>query len=321
MLTQATPSKLVLHASSNSSSNTTVLTLVAYVALHSFTSRLLFPYLRRWHEQYARHGLAIKLMVAPRFQFEQLKGHLQQYVDPKVDQWKATVYQPDVDEVWPRIELYDQTGSILQQMVGLSDCSSIEPAIRSALVSSGPADLPPTTVSGQHFHHWGTGCLPSQPELFTGLRRGRYKNQTAENLKTPTFVDPLDRATFGLSLQGRWNLSDEMVHTVTATGPDDYLSFVFFGFEVSAIFAPLDDQVATMQLTLDGQPVAADQAGSDILLSSQTSQVTVDRPRLYHLLRSSRYFAPGELRLYPNGSPVGIYLLTASGCRFDIDPR
>lgn len=313
-------SDLIEIARDDYASRSTVLTLVLFFTASSVACLRLLPHLRRWQELYGRAGLATIVVHTPQFLFERAPTYHKQLSTllggayPIVSDLDGTDAAVLGTHLWPRLLLFGADGHILHDRSGIDDCATIEQDLRQALEQAGGHHLPPPTESGRHQHRLGRQCFPSHPDAVTGTHRGHYKNGETLTIGRNRFTDPLDRATFGLSLQGTWEITDESVQSTALTEPSDYLSFVFAGFEVNALIEPLEGKTSHLEITLDGEPLPSTGAGSDIIVSDGRSLVAAKEPRLYQLLRNDRYCAPADLRLHPRSEPVAIYLLSASGC-------
>ncbi len=299
----------------------TLLTLVVFFSAADPTCLRLLTSLERWQQLYYGAGLRLLMIYSPHFSFERSAEYVTEQSALASAPWPIVV---DADDrlvrsahvrLWPTVRLLSRTSTLLHESVGNGQVSQTEQVIRTALVHAGAHALPPPTDSDEHTHRLGNLCLPSHPDVLTGTQRGQYKNTHAVDAGNHHYTDPLDGASFGLSLDGDWRVTDERLESTNQTAPTDYLSFVFAGYLVSALLQSLTAAPARVAITLGGQPLVPSQAGIDVQISTGQSIVTVDQPRLYQLLTSDEYLAPADLRLYPADGQFAAYLLSASGCR------
>ena len=124
------------------------------------------------------------------------------------------------------------------------------------------------------------------------------------------YVDDGTRRHGQFFLSGQWaNLESSLVAGLPASGSASYVAFDFFATSVNAVLsAPSDMQEVIVEI--DGEPVAADQAGPDIGWDSDgNSVVLVSDARLYQIIELSK-FGKHELRLKTNSEGLAFYTMT-----------
>lgn len=297
----------------------TYLTLVVYFSATSTQCLRLLPHLRQWQQRYASAGLGIVVAHIAQYAFEKNHAYLTGLSNVLDTAWPIAPQAVDPSQLWPQIQLVANDGTILHTALGTDACAGLEPLVRRSLTEAGARQVSPVGKDHLHQHRLGSQCLPSQPDCFAGSQRGRYKNTQQVNNGSLHLTDPLDMATFGLSLNGQWKMTDDCVRSAHQASEDAYLSFVFAGFEVSVVIEPLGTTPTTISLTLSGQTLRHNQAGSDVQINDGISTCEVATPRLYQLFQSQQYVAPADLRLRCTQGQIAVYLLSASGCRSHLD--
>jgi cytochrome c biogenesis protein CcdA/thiol-disulfide isomerase/thioredoxin len=254
------------------------------------------PYLKAWNAAYAKDGLTIVGVEAPEFQFEHKAANVANAIEqfglhyPVVQDNNMGTWNAYGNEYWPADYLIDDKGQVRYTAFGEGDYDKTETAIRSLLAQAGyqvGAKSHPTDV-----------VVPSEvatPETYTGTERaqgwisGPFSGTHDYGSNVP---DSLALNDFAYS--GTWKIGDQPAEAVSANAGID---LEFDAKNAYLVLSSPGERPLTVQVTLDGRPIPAADAGSDV----HDGVVTVRRERLYHLVslpsdqqhRLSLRFAPG----------------------------
>jgi hypothetical protein len=112
-------------------------------------------------------------------------------------------------------------------------------------------------------------------------------------------------------LEGRWTLGRDRVRSDS----EGALAVVFEGSRVVAVVSPEGRDVSAsedeprFEVSLDGEPLTAANAGSDVEIRDGSTFVTIERGRLYELI-SSAEFGLHNLDIRVNGPGVTLHLIS-----------
>ncbi len=253
------------------------------------------PYLKAWDATYRKDGLTIVGVETPEFPFERDAGNVSNAIDqfglryPVAQDNEMGTWNAYGNQYWPADYLIDASGQVRYAAFGEGDYAKTETAIRSLLAEAGHQ-------VGGHSHPTDV-TVPSRqatPETYLGTER-------AEGWLHP----PLDGVhdygapvTGGLALNqfaysGTWKIAPQPAVAVADAGID----VEFQAKNVYLVLSSAGERPLPVSVFLDGHPISAADAGSDV----HRAVVTVRRQRLYTLLslahsqrgRLSLRFAPG----------------------------
>ena len=253
------------------------------------------PYLKAWDAAYRKDGLTIVGVETPEFAFEHDAGNVANAIDqfglhyPVVQDNDAGTWNAYGNESWPADYLIDANGQVRYGAIGEGDYDKTETAIRALLAESGSqvgAHSDPTHV-----------IAPSEqatPETYLGTARAEgWIDPPKEGLHDygPPISGGLSLNEFAYS--GSWNIAPQPAMAVSNAGID----LEFQAKHVYLVLSSPGERPRPVQVLLDGHPISAADAGSDV----HDGVVTVRRQRLYTLVslpREERHrltlrFAPG----------------------------
>jgi cytochrome c biogenesis protein CcdA/thiol-disulfide isomerase/thioredoxin len=257
------------------------------------------PYLKAWDATYRGQGLTIVGVETPEFSFERDASNVADAISqfgihyPVVQDNEMGTWNAYGNQYWPADYLIDATGQVRYATFGEGDYAKTETAIRALLAEAGH------NVSG-HSHPTDV-IVPSQeatPETYLGTARGqgwvngpvagRHDYGAGRVGGHPT---PLEVNNFAFS--GTWNTAAQPVTAVANAGID----VEFEAKNVYLVLSSAGGSSRQVQVLLDGRPISAADAGSDV----HDGLVTVKGERLYTLVslphderhRLSLRFAPG----------------------------
>jgi cytochrome c biogenesis protein CcdA/thiol-disulfide isomerase/thioredoxin len=236
------------------------------------------PHLTAWDRAYRNDGLTIVGVHTPEFAFERDAGNVAAAISregiryPVAQDNRMATWDAYANQYWPAEYLIDAVGHVRYVHFGEGEYDETEAAIRALLREAGAR---PRGESRP-----GRGVEPAAqatPETYLGLARAQGYSPPAVAgtvSYTPTPDDRLGPHRF--TLGGTWTLSAGSARaggratlTGRVTGKDVYL-----------VMSPPRRGAGTVQVALDGRPIAAAAAGADV----HGSAVRVTGQRLYHLV-------------------------------------
>lgn len=277
------------------------------------------PYIKRWHQTYAKNGLMVIGVHTPEFSFESDELQARSALTALGIKY-PTVLDPDfsvwnlyANRFWPCVYLIDSRGNIIYTHPGEGSYAETELAIQGALMAIGQTELP---AIGPDNSLGGRVCYPTTPEIYFGYLRGRLGNAEPQLADEESALSFPDHLTSDLPyLAGHWRIGDESVsHLRAAAGWRDGLRLQYRGFSLQSVMRATAGSVKLI-VELDGQPLPTDFYGADIRTDSSGRSFTVIKePRLYWLVDSKVYHS-GTLTLRLEEAGLEIYSLTVGGCQ------
>ncbi|MEA2184385.1 MAG: hypothetical protein QOF69_3570 [Solirubrobacteraceae bacterium] len=243
------------------------------------------PYLRAWDERYRRAGLTIVGVHTPEFAFERSAANVQDAIRehrlryPVVQDNEFGTWNAFGNQYWPAKYLIDAKGRVRYTHFGEGDYEETEAAIRALLAEAGSRHLGGTARTHGELL---TPGREATPETYLGVARARSFSPRGPSSGTHDYVvaspASLPRSVF--SLGGRWTIDDEAARAVHRAT----LRARLYARGVFLVLSSKDGRPRRVDVSLDGRPVSAAEAGDDV----HDGAVTVRRQRLYHLVRLPR---------------------------------
>jgi cytochrome c biogenesis protein CcdA/thiol-disulfide isomerase/thioredoxin len=257
------------------------------------------PYLKAWDATYRGQGLTIVGVETPEFSFERDASNVASAISqfgleyPVVQDNEMGTWNAYGNEYWPADYLIDSKGQVRYATFGEGDYSKTETAIRALLAEAGH------NVSG-HSHPTNV-IVPSQeatPETYLGTARGQgWVNGPVAGRHDygagQVGGHPISLEVNDFAFSGTWRTAAQPVTAVSDAGID----VEFEAKHVYLVLSSTGNVPRQVQVLLDGRPISAADAGSDV----HNGVVTVKGERLYTLVslphdeqrRLSLRFAPG----------------------------
>jgi cytochrome c biogenesis protein CcdA/thiol-disulfide isomerase/thioredoxin len=237
------------------------------------------PFLKGLYATYHPYGLEIVGVETPEFTFEQEASNVAQAITsdglryPVVQDNDYGTWNAYGNEYWPAEYLIDAHGQVRHTQFGEGDYRRSEAAVRELLYQAGVHDLPaPMSASA---------ILPSSglatPETYLDYQRS---NGFAEPLRPgvnyyPGIAKP---ALNQFALRGAWRVTSELA---TPTAPGAAIQAGFQAAHVYLVLTSAGNIPRTVHVLLDGRPIPASAAGSDV----HGGVVAVQGQRLYSLVK------------------------------------
>ena len=247
------------------------------------------PYVKAWDEEYRDDGLVVVGVHSPEFPFEKDAGNVADAINtegikyPVVQDNELGTWNSFHNQYWPAKYLIDTNGQVRYTHFGEGGYDETDQAIRSLLAESGDTDLgsdakvkvetadpklatPETYLGAARGAGWVNG-QPPQGSLPTGTQDfGRIGNRVIKALPPN-----------GFAYQGKWDISGE-----DATADGD--ARIDVRFQAAGVYLVMGspDRDRKVKVLLDGKPISAADAGSDV---DPDGTVTVSGQRLYRLVQ------------------------------------
>jgi len=240
------------------------------------------PYLKAWNAAYAKQGLTIVGVEAPEFSFEKDASNVADAIGqfglryPVVQDNNMGTWNAYGNEYWPADYLIDAKGQVRYTTFGEGDYDKTETAIRALLAEAGHQ------VGGKS--HPAGVIVPSEvatPETYMGtLRAQGWINgpKTGTHDYGPPPSGSLALNDFAYS--GTWDITGQPAEAISGAGVD----MEFKAKNVYLVLGSPGERPLGVQVLLDGHPIPAADAGSDV----HDGVVTVRRQRLYSLVSLPR---------------------------------
>jgi cytochrome c biogenesis protein CcdA/thiol-disulfide isomerase/thioredoxin len=239
------------------------------------------PYLKAWNAAYAKDGLTIVGVEAPEFEFEKNAANVSNAIGqfglkyPVVQDNNMGTWNAYGNEYWPADYLIDANGKVRYATFGEGDYDKTETAIRALLAEAG------RQVGGKS--HPTDVVTPSEiatPETYMGTARGEGwidgpKTGTHDYGPPPSG----ELALNDFAYSGTWKIGTQPAEAISDAGVD----LEFKAKDVYLVLSSPGEHPLPVQVLLDGHPIPASQAGSDV----HDGIVTVRRERLYSLVSLS----------------------------------
>jgi cytochrome c biogenesis protein CcdA/thiol-disulfide isomerase/thioredoxin len=255
------------------------------------------PYLKAWDTRYRKDGLTIVGVHTPEFPFERDAGNVEEAIErngiryPVVQDNEQQTWSAYANQYWPAEYFIDARGDVRYVHFGEGEYGEKEKVIRQLLAEAG--DRVGREMSGARGIEPSAGV--TTPETYLGVARAeRFTNPELSpglhDFKAPPRLPPNEFA-----LRGPWR---EEFHSATAAGGS--LELNFGARHVYLVLGTTDGKPRDIRVMLDGKPIGAASAGSDV----RSSIVTVDSQRLYELVDLPRV-GHHVLRLEPEAGVTG----------------
>ncbi|MBA4718435.1 MAG: redoxin domain-containing protein [Nitrosopumilus sp.] len=246
------------------------------------------PYITAWDDKYADQGLLIIGIHSPEFEFEKdpenVKMAIEKYgisypvvLDNDMETWKAFE-----NRYWPRKYIADHEGYIRYDHIGEGGYQETEKIIQQLLderaVSLGiQMASAASLVDIDEFEH----SMFRTPELYFGYKFAQNRNQLGNEEgfnpgKTVTYLESGKTDLHKFYLTGDWRNYEDSMELVSDTGT---IKLQYNAKQVNIV----TDNVAELEIFLDGKPISAKYSGDDI---TSGSMLIVSEPDLYNIISS-----------------------------------
>jgi cytochrome c biogenesis protein CcdA/thiol-disulfide isomerase/thioredoxin len=236
------------------------------------------PFLKGLYAAYHPYGLEIVGVETPEFTFEQEASNVQQAISsdglryPVVQDNEYGTWNAYGNEYWPAEYLIDAHGEVRHTQFGEGDYKQSEAAVRQLLYEAGVHDLPPPMTATALMPSAGLGT----PETYLNDQRAMgFVQPLVSGVSVYRGVTRPALNEFALS--GPWNVTSEFA---TPAGAGAAIEAGFQAAHVYLVLTSVGNVARTVRVLLDGRPIPAADAGTDV----HAGAVTVQGQRLYSLV-------------------------------------
>jgi cytochrome c biogenesis protein CcdA/thiol-disulfide isomerase/thioredoxin len=236
------------------------------------------PYLEAWQQRYANQGFTVVGVHSPEFPFEKDAGNVQAAIRqnhltyPVVQDNDLATWDAWGNQYWPADYLVDAQGNVREAHFGEGGYADTERAIRTLLQEAGHRNL----GSGARAAAQSPSSGSITPETYLGAARAQGWVNGAIHPGDQSFgaaPGPLSANRFAYA--GSWGITDE--DATSGAGAEIDLEF-----NARRVFLVLGspDRARRIQVLLDGRPIPAKLAGSDV----HNGRASIQAQRLYRLV-------------------------------------
>jgi len=234
------------------------------------------PYIKEWHDKYAKDGLVIIGVHTPEFEFEKDTANVEKAVQrfelkyPVAQDNDFKTWRAFNNRYWPAKYFIDSEGNVRYAHFGEGAYAESELVIQQLLAEAGVETgeiISPETESG--FSNTQT------PETYIGYGRHvafvspeRLAPDEASNYTMPANI-PLHR----FAVSGAWTFSEEFAE---ASEPGSQLALHFIAKDVYLVL----DSPKPGKIKVEIQGETARNLSEDL---DQNNEIVIDEARLYHL--------------------------------------
>jgi thiol-disulfide isomerase/thioredoxin len=241
------------------------------------------PFLKGLYATYHRYGLEIVGVESPEFVFEQEASNVQQAINsdgltyPVVQDNHLGTWNAYQNQYWPAEYLIDAKGEVRHTQFGEGMYKEDEAAVRQLLFDAGVRNLPPPTTA----HAIMPSATPVTPETYLNPNQYQQYGQTfAQPVQSGTrhYTGSSHVALNEFALRGYWSITSE---SATPVQPGASIDAGVQAARTYLVMTSSGNVPRTGRVLLDGKPIPAADAGSDVKAGGT---FTVTGQRLYSLV-------------------------------------
>ncbi len=236
-----------------------------------------FPYLKAWDRRYRRDGLTIVGVHTPEFPFEREAGNVETAIReneiryPVAQDNDQATWNAYGNQYWPAEYFVDAQGQVRYAHFGEGEYEEKERVIRELLAAAG------RTVANKETRVEAIepSARVTTPETYLGAARAERFTNAMLSPGLHRFIAPDSLPPNEFAYRGSWRIA---LDSATAAGE----ASLDLNFGARRVYLVLGSpgHSRRMRVLLDGRPIAAADAGSDV----QGGVVTVTGHRLYSLV-------------------------------------
>ncbi|HVQ59962.1 MAG TPA: cytochrome c biogenesis protein DipZ [Solirubrobacterales bacterium] len=235
-----------------------------------------FPYLKAWDKRYRKDGLTIVGVHAPEFPFEKEASNVEDAIEtngiryPVAQDNDLATWSAYGNQYWPAEYFIDAEGNVRYTHFGEGEYEEKEAVIRQLLTEAG-SEVGSSRAGGQGIE---AAAGVTTPETYLGAARAEGFTNGAIAPGLHDFKAPEGLPDNALAYHGPWRVT---LDSATAEGGSLDLNF---GARRVYLVLGSPDRAREVKVMLDGKPIPAAAAGSDV----EGGAVTVSKQRLYNLV-------------------------------------
>jgi cytochrome c biogenesis protein CcdA/thiol-disulfide isomerase/thioredoxin len=235
------------------------------------------PYLKAWDAKYRKDGLTIVGVHTPEFPFEREASNVQTAIDendiryPVVQDNEQATWNAYGNQYWPAEYFIDAQGRVRYVHFGEGEYGEKEKVIRELLAEAGR----PVKGGDTRVHAVVPSATVTTPETYLGAARAERFTNAMLSPGSHDFTAPKALPANEFAYRGKWRITLE-----SATAGSDASLDLNFGARRVYLVLGSPGRDRKVRVLLDGQPISAADAGSDV----HDGAVTVAGQRLYNLV-------------------------------------
>jgi cytochrome c biogenesis protein CcdA/thiol-disulfide isomerase/thioredoxin len=235
------------------------------------------PYLTAWDRRYRRDGLTIVGIHSPEFPFEKEASNVEEAIErngieyPVAQDNELATWNAYGNQYWPAEYFVDSRGRVRFAHFGEGEYGEKEKVIRELLAEAGRRPAPRAT----RVHAIAPSPGLTTPETYLGAARAERFTNPMLSPGLHDFQPPPAPADNEFAYAGRWHIT---LDSATAAGGSSLA--LHFGARRVYLVLGSPGHARHMRVLLDGHPIPAALAGSDV----HDGVVTISAQRLYNLV-------------------------------------
>jgi cytochrome c biogenesis protein CcdA/thiol-disulfide isomerase/thioredoxin len=235
------------------------------------------PYLKAWNAKYRKDGLTIVGVHTPEFPFEREASNVETAIAengiryPVAQDNEQATWNAYGNQYWPAEYFIDAQGRVRYVHFGEGEYGEKEKVIRDLLAEAG------RTVKGgeTQVHAVAPSKTVTTPETYLGAARAERFTNSMLSPGSHDFTAPKALPANEFAYHGKWNISLDSATAESGASLD-----LNFGARRVYLVLGSPGRDRQVKVLLDGRPIAAANAGSDV----HGGTVTVSGQRLYNLV-------------------------------------
>ncbi len=234
------------------------------------------PYLTAWDRKYRKDGLTIVGVHSPEFPFEKEAGNVEEAIErngihyPVAQDNELATWNAYGNQYWPAEYFIDSRGRVRYAHFGEGEYGKKEQIIRQLLAEAG-RKVPEQET---RVHAVAPSATVTTPETYLGAARAERFTNPMLSPGSHDFTAPASLPANEFAYRGRWRITFD-----SATAEAGSLDLNFGARRVYLVLGS-PGHSRTMRVLLDGRPIPAAAAGSDV----HNGVVTITAQRLYNLV-------------------------------------
>jgi cytochrome c biogenesis protein CcdA/thiol-disulfide isomerase/thioredoxin len=255
------------------------------------------PYLTAWDKRYRKDGLTIVGVHSPEFPFEKEASNVEEAIErngieyPVAQDNELATWNAYGNQYWPAEYFIDAQGRVRFAHFGEGEYGEKEKVIRELLAEAGKApkggDAKVSAVA--------PSPTVTTPETYLGAARAERFVNPMLSPGSHDFGNPGSPPTNEFAYRGRWRITLD-----SATAERGAALDLSFGARRVYLVLGSPGHSRRMRVLLDGHPIPASLAGSDV----HNGVVTISSQRLYNLVNLPKV-ENRTLRLIPEAGVMG----------------
>ncbi len=281
------------------------------------------PYLKEWYKRYHRYGFEIVSVQTPEFGFSGNRANVAAAAKrlgitwPIVIDARNAIWNRYHVDAWPTHFLFAPNEQLVERFSGEGAYPDTEHKIQLILKVTQPnLNVPPlmALLPQDSYDKPGAVCYPRTAESVVGHAQIADASPMGSRSMSSDYHDPGGHRDGAVYLQGYWHMTSDAAVSDAAHG---WFAMRYHAIQVMVVMRPVRGDAIRVDVTLDGQPVPRQFAGTDVKYdASGNSYVNVDAGRAYEIVGyNAPYAASRELRLSPQSSGLGIYDVAFESCQ------